>query len=322
MSNRLNRKLGKYELVERLGQGGMAEVYKAFQPGVERFVATKLLHSHRVGSPDFVARFRREAQAIGRLQHPNIVRIIDFAEEDEVDYLVMDYVAGGTLRDYLKTHPQPPLPTALAIVLQLADALTHAHQQGLIHRDIKPDNIMFTDTTYTQVVLTDFGLARLLDDCENKLTLSGAMIGTPTYMSPEAVRGETCDARSDLYSLGVVLYEMVTGRPPYTAKTPYSMMLQQANEPLPLPRTLTPNLPPIVEQLLLRVLAKDPAKRFPSASEFARALQHVQATLVADAAALPVSPPAPQPPPWLSFLLATSSVIVITLLTTYVLIQL
>jgi eukaryotic-like serine/threonine-protein kinase len=329
MSEAQTRRLGKYELIERLGQGGMAEVYKAFQPGVERIVATKLLHSHRLSSADFVARFRREARAIGRLQHPNIVRVLDFGAEDDVDYLVMDYVAGGTLSDYLRTHPQLPLPDALAIVAQLADALAYAHQQGLIHRDIKPDNIMFT--TYTQVILTDFGLARLLDDSENQLTLSGAMIGTPTYMSPEAVQGETCDARSDLYSLGVVLYEMVTGRPPYTAKTPYSMMLKQANEPLPLPRTVNPDLPPAVEQLLLHVLTKDPAERLASAAAFAQALQQVRAELQGDTAPRPTvasptnSSSSPLPgtrSPWVSFLLATNSVLLIALLTIYVLIQL
>lgn len=333
MSKSMVRKLDKYELVERLGHGGMAEVYKAYQPGVERFVAVKILHSHRQDSADFVARFRREARAIGRLQHPNIVRIIDFAEQAENDYMVMDYVAGGTLSDYLQTHSQLSLQAALPLVVQLADALAYAHQQGLIHRDIKPGNIMFTDNTYTQVVLTDFGLARLLDDAESKLTLSGAMIGTPTYMSPEAVRGEPCDERTDIYSLGVVLYELMTGKTPYAANTPYSMMMKQANEPLPLPRTLNPDLPVIVEQLLCKALAKEPSERYQSAAEFALALRQLW-RLLPEGQTLP-TPPSAAPPPvrlthppapvqsqWLPFLLASSGVFLIALITTYLLMNL
>lgn len=330
MSTLTGYKLGKYQLVERLGQGGMAEVYKAFQPGVERFVAIKLLHSHRAESADFVARFQREARAIGRLQHPNIVRIIDFDVEDEIDYMVMDYVTGGTLGDYLKTRKALPLSEALPIIAQLAEALAYAHQQGMLHRDIKPGNILFADETHTQVVLTDFGLARLLDDGDAKLTMTGAMIGTPTYMSPEAVRGEPCDVRADIYSLGVVLYEMVTGKTPYAAETPYSMMMKQANEPLPSPRTLKPDLPEVVEALLLKALAKAPEERFQSAGEFASAIQQVWAALNDVAAS---SVPSFTVPPrvvtaqtqststqrWLSLVLATSSVIMVAVLTTYVL---
>jgi serine/threonine protein kinase len=332
MSTLTGHKLGKYQLVERLGQGGMAEVYKAFQPGVERFVATKVLHSHRAGSADFVARFQREARAIGRLQHPNIVRIIDFDVEGDIDYMVMDYVTGGTLSEYLMGRKALPLNEALPIIAQLAEALAYAHQQGMLHRDIKPGNILFSDETHTQVVLTDFGLARLLDDGDAKLTMTGAMIGTPTYMSPEAVRGEPCDVRADLYSLGVVLYEMVTGKTPYAAETPYSMMMKQANEPLPSPRALKPDLPEVVEALLLKALAKAPDERFQSAAEFASAIQQAWAALN-DAQPQPIpsftSAPRTMPMPpqpmaahhWLPFFLATSSVIMVALLTTYVLMR-
>ncbi len=298
MSNLISRKLGKYELTERLGRGGAAEVYKAFQPGIERFVAIKVLHSHLIDSADFVARFQREARAIGRLQHSNIVRVIDFDLDEPVTpvteasgdhgdekfyYMVMDYIAGGTLSEYLKAKHKSgqavSVEEALRIGAQLAGALAHAHAQGTIHRDIKPGNIMFTDEERTQSVLTDFGLAHLRDAIDPELTMSGALIGTPTYMSPEAVCGEACDARSDLYSLGVVLYEMLTGKPPYMADTPYSMMMKQAKEPLPLPSSMNPALPVVVEQLLLKILAKEPADRHQSAIEFAIAIQEAQVVL-------------------------------------------
>ncbi|MEZ4867292.1 MAG: protein kinase [Caldilineaceae bacterium] len=292
MAKVTGRKLGKYELQERLGRGGMAEVYKAFQPGVERTVAIKVLHCHLVDSTDFVARFQREARAIGRLQHPNIVRVIDFDQEGDDYYMVMDYIAEETLSDYLKRNSPLPVAEALRIGIQLADALAHAHAQQMIHRDIKPTNIIFTDAEHTQVVLTDFGLAQLCDCADPRLTMSGALIGTPTYMSPEAVRGEGCDVRTDIYSLGVVLYEMLTGKPPYVADTPYRMMMKQANEPLPAPRTLNPALPAVVEELLLTALAKDPDQRYQSAAELTTALQQVQAALTVTDTARPAAAPA------------------------------
>jgi len=279
MTNLTGSKLGKYELTERLGQGGIAEVYKAFQPGVERFVASKVLHGHLANSGDFVARFQREARAIGRLHHPNIVRVIDFDKEADVHYMIMDYIQGGTLATYLKDRIILPVEEALQISAQLADALAYAHERGMIHRDIKPTNVMFTDDTCAQAVLTDFGLARLCDSADAKLTMTGAMVGTPTYMSPEAVQGEVCDERTDIYSLGVVLYEMVTGKTPYVANTPYSMMMKQANEPLPSPRTLNPALPIEIELLLLKALAKDPPDRYQTAAELAGAIQQVLTTL-------------------------------------------
>ena len=237
MTNLVGQQLGKYQLLERLARGGMAEIYKALQPGVERTVVIKVLHGHLVEADNFVARFQREARAIGRLQHPHIVRIIDVGVEKDIYYTVMDYVQGGTLGDYLKDRQIVPPEEALRLGAQLTDALCFAHREGIVHRDIKPANILFVDDSYSQAVLTDFGLARLRDDSASSLTITGALVGTPTYMSPEAVQGEPCDGRADIYSLGVVLYEMVTGKPPYTANTPYSMMIKQTNEPLPSPRS-------------------------------------------------------------------------------------
>ena len=280
MTNLLGRKLGKYEVVERIASGGMAEVYKAFQPGIERFVAIKVMHGHLAQADDFVQRFQREARSVGRLLHPNILGLIDFDVDGEMYYMVMEYIPGGTLRSYLNTQQRLPIEEALRITAQLADALSYAHQQGMIHRDIKPGNVMFADETYQHVVLTDFGIARLLDDAEARLTLPGAVFGTPSYMSPEALRGEPVDARSDLYSLGVMLYEMVTGQRPYVAETPYSLLMKLTKEPLTPPRKLNPALPEALQKLILKVLEKEPTKRFQSAAEFGAAIKQLQDDLL------------------------------------------
>jgi eukaryotic-like serine/threonine-protein kinase len=332
MSISIGHILGKYKLVERLGQGGMAEVYSAFQPGVERLVVVKVLHCHLAGDENFVERFQREARAIGSLQHPNIVRIIDVDVQDGMDFMVMDYVTGGTLSSCLKECTLLPLDEALRIGKQLADALAYAHRQGVIHRDIKPANILFTDKTHQHAVLTDFGLARLCDETGAKLTVTGAMVGTPTYMSPEAVRGEACDGSSDIYSLGVVMYEMVTGRPPYVANTPYSMMMKQTTEPLPSPRVLNPALPVAVEEVLLKALAKDPAERYRDAGEMARALYQTRMAVQAEQTNQPEAPvntPAPPIPArarqearGLWALAAVSGVLLVMLLTAYLLLSL
>lgn len=280
MTNLLGRKLGKYEVVERIASGGMAEVYKAFQPSIERFVAIKVMHGHLAQANDFVQRFQREARSVGRLLHPNILGLIDFDVDGEMYYMVMEYIPGGTLRSYLNAQQRLSIEEALRITAQLADALSYAHQQGMIHRDIKPGNVMFADETYQHVVLTDFGIARLLDDAEARLTLPGAVFGTPSYMSPEALRGEPVDARSDLYSLGVMLYEMVTGQRPYVAETPYSLLMKLIKEPLTPPRKLNPALPEALQKLILKVLEKEPTKRFQSAAEFGAAIKQLQDDLL------------------------------------------
>jgi serine/threonine protein kinase len=279
MTNLIGQRLGKYELLERIACGGMAEVYRAFQPGIERQVVVKILHNHLAESPDFVARFQREARVIGSLQSPHIIRIIDMDVEGELYYMVMDFIQGPTFSDYLKCKQIMPVDEALMVGVQLASALDYAHAQGVLHRDIKPANIMFVDDSHKQAMLADFGLARICDDEAARLTLAGSIIGTPTYMSPEALRGEACDERSDIYSFGVVLYELVTGRTPYEANTPYSMMTKQASEPLPLPRSLNPHLPVVVEQLLLKALATEPDDRFQSGAEMVNAIRQAQKRL-------------------------------------------
>ncbi|MBK8046904.1 MAG: serine/threonine protein kinase [Anaerolineales bacterium] len=280
----------------------MAEVYRAYQPDVERQVVVKILHCHLASTADFVVRFQREARAAGNLLHPNIVRIIDAGHDEERYYIVMDYLPGGTLGDFLRAQRPVTVDDALRIGTQLATALDYAHRAGVIHRDIKPANVLFADSEAQHAVLTDFGLARLCMDDHANLTVTGAMVGTPTYMSPEAVRGETCDARSDIYSLGVVLYEMLTGKPPYVANTPYSMMMKLTNDPLPFPREVNPALPVTVEALLVMALAKEPADRFQSASEFASAINKTCLSLQDDLpevgardVSLAPAPSAPQP---------------------------
>ena len=291
---RENRKVGKYELVERLGKGGTAQVYKAFQPGVERFVAVKVLHNHLSDSDDFVQRFQREARGVGQLQHNHIARVIDFDVDNNQYYMVMDYIQGGTLQALIQQSGALPTEKALRLAAQLADAIAYAHQQGIIHRDIKPANIMFIDETHAQALLTDFGLARLLGD--DALTMTGSMIGTPAYMSPEVVRGEQADEQADVYSLGVVLYQMVTGRTPYTADTPHSMIWKQMNEPLPPPRQLKADIPKAVEQLILKALASEPPNRFQSANHFRDAIQQTLAQLGLPQPTFARATPPPPPP--------------------------
>jgi serine/threonine protein kinase len=271
-----NRQLGKYKLEERLGKGGMAEVYKAHQPGIDRLVAIKVLHPHLTDLPDFVTRFQREAKSMGQLQHPHILRVIDFDAENNIYYMVMEFIQGGTLQTYLNRRKTLSPEESLRLVAQIVDALNYAHQQNMIHRDIKPENIMFRDDDYTHTVLADFGLVRLLDDT---MTTVGTRIGTPAYMSPEAAKGEKVDGRADIYSVGILLYEMLTGRLPHASGSPYDTITKIINEPVPPPTQFRPDLPPPVEELIMKALNKKVANRFQSAAEFGKAIQQVQSTL-------------------------------------------
>jgi serine/threonine protein kinase len=280
--NLVGRRLGKYQLSERLGQGGMAQVYKAYQPTIERFVAVKVMHSHLADSADFVERFKREARGLGQLRHPHIVSVIDFDIEDEHYYMVMDYIAGPTLSDVLQQQGAFSLEISLRVAGQLCDALAYAHRQGTIHRDLKPANVMFVDDSLQQAVLTDFGIARLLD--EKSLTASGALSGTPAYISPEAVKGGRVDGRADLYSLGIILYEMITGEVPYSGDSSWSIMLQHVNEPPPRLDDVRPDAPPLVTNLIERAMAKEAEERFQSATEFRHAIREAEYALQPDTA--------------------------------------
>ncbi|MEM9773450.1 MAG: protein kinase [Chloroflexota bacterium] len=270
------RKLGKYEILELLGSGGMAEVYKGLDTRLERPVAIKVMLRHLANSKDFQTRFLREAKATANLQHPNIVNLIDFDKDEGLYFMVMEFIEGETIEDYLKGNSPLDLDEAVRIIDQLAAGLEYAHRKNMVHRDIKPANMMFVDGTRDRIVVTDFGIAKLLD--EESMTMTGTMLGTPHYMAPEVVKGEAADQRADIYSMGTVLFEMVTGQPPYQADTPYGVLLKQANEPLPEPRSLNPDLPVALEEAIIRSLQKDPAERFQSVTEFRTALKDFDGT--------------------------------------------
>lgn len=263
--------LGKYELLERVGKGGMAYVYKAYQPTIDRYVAVKVLHSHLAEDAEFLERFKREAKGLGSLHHPHIVSVIDFDVADGWYYMVMDFIEGETLETVLDRRGKLPLDEALALTAQLAGALEYAHQHGRIHRDIKPGNVMFTDETQQHAVITDFGLTRLLDNAT--ITLSGTIAGTPAYMSPEAAQGQKTDARSDIYSLGVMLFEMVTGQRPYLGETPLSVIMKLVIEPLPPALSINPELPPVIDEILSKAMAKLPEDRYQTVVEMEKEIR-------------------------------------------------
>ncbi|MCX6026704.1 MAG: serine/threonine-protein kinase [Chloroflexi bacterium] len=251
--------VGAYRIIEQLGQGGMATVYKAYHPALDRYVALKVLHPAFREDASFLMRFQREAKVIAKLEHPHIVPIYDYAEHTGQPYLVMKFIEGETLKARLARGPLAP-DEALHILRAVGAALSHAHRQGILHRDIKPSNILLTPSG--EVYLADFGLARIAE--LGATTLSADMLlGTPHYISPEQGQGRRdLDAGTDIYSLGVVLYEIVVGRVPFTADTPFSTVHDHIFKPLPLPRSLNPRVPEAVERVLLRALAKERADRY------------------------------------------------------------
>ncbi len=271
----IDRTLGKYRIVEHLGSGGMAEVYKAHHPGLDRYVAIKVLHAFLARDENFLTRFQREARVVATFRHPNIVRVhdFDFDAEDAVYYMVMELIDGPNLKTRLEEMAQDgqslPPEEAVQIVVAVARALEYAHQHGMVHRDVKPANVMFTEDG--QVVLTDFGISRMVNT--TTLTASGAMVGTPAYMAPEQGVGQTGDERADIYSLGVVLYQLLTGRLPFEADTPLGIILQHINAPLMPPTAIKPNLSPSLEAVVTRALAKDPNSRYQTAGAFAADLE-------------------------------------------------
>jgi tRNA A-37 threonylcarbamoyl transferase component Bud32 len=265
--------LGKYRLVKRIGQGGMAQVYKAYQPDLDRYVAVKVLHPHLVGDDGFAARFRREARAVAALEHPHVVRVYDFDAERGVAFLVMERLDGRSLKAILRDldcrDEKMALEDVGRIVGAIAEALDYAHGRGLVHRDVKPSNVILTDGG--RPVLTDFGIARIVEG-STAITESGGTLGTPAYMSPEQCKGETGDARSDIYALGVLLYQLCTGHVPFDADTPYAVILKHISAPLPSPRSQRPDLPEAIERVILKAMAKEPEDRFQTAGEMGRVL--------------------------------------------------
>src|SRR3990172_4808251 len=289
---------GKYRIVERLGRGGMAEVYKALQTNLERYVAIKLMHPFLADDQGFAARFEREAKSVAALHHPNIVQVYDFAPEADAPYMVMEFIEGATLKTRLESlarHGQPlPLKAALKIVREVGHALAYAHKRNMIHRDVKPANVMVDASG--RVILTDFGIAKILTG--PSYTASGATIGTPAYMAPEQGLGQAGDHRSDIYSLGAMLYQLATGELPFDADTPMAVMLKHINEQMPPPRSVNPDLPEGVERIIVKSMAKSPGDRYQSVDEMLADMEKVGAaarpaapTVVASPSAAPLPSP-------------------------------
>jgi serine/threonine protein kinase len=262
------RRIASYTLLEPLGHGGMAVVYRARQESLDRTVAVKVLSENLAASTEFMERFRREARTAANLRHPNVITVHDFGQDERgVPYLVLEYIEGPTLADLMDAGlDDSRIPDLLD---QIAAGLDYAHARGVIHRDIKPGNVLTTEDG--RVVLADFGLAWLLEGAH--LTMTGGVIGTPEYMSPEQAAGEPIDHRSDVYALGVVLYEMLVGERPFIAETPIAVLLKHLQDPAPSVLLARPDLPADVGEVLDKVLVKDPAKRYASAGELARAFR-------------------------------------------------
>lgn len=260
-------RIGRYEIISELGRGGMAAVYRAHDPRFGRDVAIKVLPHSFTQNPNLVARFEREAQTIAALDHPAIVPVYDFGEQEGQRYLVMRLMTGGSLKGRIRANPFS-IEQIIPILRRVGAALEHAHAQGVVHRDLKPDNILFDQ--YDDAYLADFGIAHL---SRSSMTITGARIGTPTYMSPEQLTGEVAlDGRSDIYSLGIVLFEMLTGNPPFRADTPAQVMMKHVTEPVPHILDLKPDLPADVEAIISRALAKDREQRYGSAAELVAAV--------------------------------------------------
>jgi len=281
----------RYVVEEILGQGGMSAVYKATDPNLKRVVAVKVIHSHLSSNPDFVKRFEEEAAAVAQLRHHGIIQVHDFNRDDDLYYMVLEFVPGETIQDHLKrlNDSGRKLSPAKAIeyMASICDAVDYAHQRGMIHRDIKPANLMLTTTGH--VILMDFGIAKIVGGTRH--TATGAVVGTAMYMSPEQIKGEQPDRRSDLYSLGVTLFEMVSGRPPFEADSAMTLMMMHVNDPVPNPKKLNPDVPDALVTVINKALAKDPNNRYQTAAQMAAALRNAlsagssspKATMVEDA---------------------------------------
>jgi serine/threonine protein kinase len=272
----LGKKLSnRYLIDEMLGQGGMSAVYKASDPNLRRVVAVKMIHSHLSSDPDFVRRFEEEAAAVAQLRHNRIIQVYDFNRDDDVYYMILEFVPGETLQDHLKRLNDEgrrlSARKAADYMADICDAVDYAHRRGMIHRDIKPANIMLN--VLGEAILMDFGIAKIVGS--QRHTATGAVVGTAMYMSPEQIKGEHVDQRTDIYSLGVTLFEMVSGRPPFQADSAMTLMMMHINDPVPDPRKLNPDVPEDLVAVINKALAKNPSERYLSAAEMASALRNV-----------------------------------------------
>src|SRR5947208_31655 len=266
---------GRYELDGVVGRGGMAEVYRARDIRLDRIVAVKTLREDLARDQTFQARFRREAQSAASLNHPSVVAVYDTGEDDEgpshVPYIVMEYVDGRTLRDLLRDDRRLLPERALEITEGTLRALEYSHRNGIVHRDIKPGNVMLTRTGEVKVM--DFGIARAVSDAQATMTQTAQVIGTAQYLSPEQARGERVDARSDLYSTGCVLFELLTGRPPFQGDSPVAIAYQHVREEPPTPSQIDPSIPHWADAIVMKALTKDPNYRYQSAAEMRADIQ-------------------------------------------------
>lgn len=275
MRSIIGQSIGRYHILEQLGEGGMAIVYKAYDTHLECEVAVKIIRTENIPPKlldHALKRFARESKVLVQLDHPNIVRVTDVGEFEGIPWLVMPLLSGGTLKKKMKTHGRYQWQDALRILIPVADALAYTHSKKVVHRDIKPSNLLFTKDGTPKV--SDFGIAKILEAADNvELTGTSAAVGTPEYMAPEQITSKNIDSRADIYSLGIVLYEMITGKRPFEAVTPMAVMIQHAHDPLPRPSKIVTDLPDSVEYLLIKALAKQPEDRFASMGDFSAAMQ-------------------------------------------------
>ncbi|MBA3871856.1 MAG: serine/threonine protein kinase [Anaerolineae bacterium] len=263
----IGKRLGQYEILSKLGSGGMAHVYRARQTSVDRDVAVKVIRTDLTEDAAFTERFAREARTIASLSHLHILKVFDYGQQEGIAYLVMELLEGGSLSTLIQKNGALALPTAARILKQIAGALDYAHDKGIIHRDLKADNVLLD--TAENAYLTDFGIARLLNDT-SKMTQTGTIMGTPAYMAPELWTGAAADKRADIYALGVILYEMINGNTPFSGDTPFVIMYQHLNEVPPVDK-LGEGLPEAVEEVILKAMAKKPEDRYSSGGELANA---------------------------------------------------
>jgi serine/threonine-protein kinase len=264
----IGKSVGNYRIVEKIGAGGVGEVYRAVDLMLERPVAIKVLRPEYATRSAVVERFRSEAQTLARLNHPNIATLFSFVRDGEALLMVMEFVEGTTLAKLVRGGSGMALGTALPLFLQALDAIGHAHELGIVHRDIKGSNLMLN--TDARIKVMDFGIARMIGS--ERLTRHGQLVGTPDYMSPEQIRGEETDERSDIYALGVLLYEMLTGRVPFRVESEYALMQAHVEQSPRRPGELVPGLSEAIEKAILRALAKEPAERFSTTDQFRTAL--------------------------------------------------
>ncbi len=281
---------GRFELVEVVGSGGMASVYRAYDRLLERPVAVKILHGHYLSDEEAVERFQREARSAAQLAHPNIVTVIDRGEDDGRPYIVFEYVEGENLKQLVQREGALPVGTVIDLGIQIAQALEAAHERGVVHRDIKPQNVLLAEEG--RVKVTDFGIARSRGT--EGLTLTGTIMGTSDYIAPEQAKGEPSGEASDVYSLGVVLFELLTGKVPYEAESPVATAMRHVHDPIPSVRSVRPEVPARLDACVRRALAKEPRDRFASMSDLIAELEACRrgdVPLAHDSAATVIVPP-------------------------------